>query len=118
MQRDKTYLLDILEAAKLALSYVGNKTKEDFFSDIQCQDAVIRRLEIIGEAAGRISEETLNHVSDLPWSEMIGMRNIMIHDYDDVDINIVWETVQNDLPLLISVLKNIFLTEDNKGEIR
>ncbi len=60
MQRDKAYLLDILEAAKLALSYVGNISKEDFFDDLQCQDAVIRRLEIIGEASGRISEETRN----------------------------------------------------------
>ncbi|GAH81135.1 unnamed protein product, partial [marine sediment metagenome] len=95
MQRDKECLLDILEAAKLALTYVAIKTKEDFLKDIQCQDAVIRRLEIIGEAAGRISEETRNAFPRLPWSEMVGMRNIMIHDYDDVDIAIVWETVQN-----------------------
>jgi len=54
MQRDKEYLLDIQEAAKLSLTYIANKTKEDFLKDIQCQDAVIRRLEIIVEAAGRI----------------------------------------------------------------
>jgi len=111
MQRDKECLLDILEAAKLALTYVAIKTKEDFIKDIQCQDAVIRRLEIIGEAAGRISEETRNAFPHLPWSEMVGMRNIMIHDYDDVDIAIVWETVQNDLPTLISTLKKYFSTK-------
>ena len=111
MQRDKEYLLDIQEAAKLALTYIANKTKEEFLKDIQCQDAVIRRLEIIGEAAGRISEETRNAIPSLPWSEMVGMRNIMIHDYDDVDIVIVWETIQNDLPNLLSTLK-IFSTKD------
>lgn len=112
MLRDKEYLLDILEAAKLALSYIGNKTREEFFEDLQCQDAVIRRLEIIGEAAGRITEETRNTFHRLPWSEMVGMRNIMIHDYDDVDIAIVWETVQNDLPDLIISLKRFFSKEE------
>jgi uncharacterized protein with HEPN domain len=89
MQHDKEYMLDILEAAKLALEYVGDKTKEDFFGDLQCQDAVIRRLEIIGEAARRISEETQAAYPDLPWRDMVGMRNIMIHEYDDVDLVIV-----------------------------
>jgi len=107
MERDREYLLDILEAARLVLNYIGEKTKKEFLNDLQCQDAVIRRLEIIGEAAGRISEETKRAFSNLPWGEMIGMRNIMIHDYDDVDIVIVWETVQNDIPSLISALKSI-----------
>jgi len=107
MQRDREYLLDILEAAKLALEYVGDKTREEFFGDLQCQDAVIRRLEIIGEAARRISEETQAAHPDLPWSDMVGMRNIMIHEYDDVDLVIVWETVNNDLPPLIDALERI-----------
>ncbi len=107
MQRDKEYLLDILEAAKLALEYVRGKTREEFFNDLQCQDAVIRRLEVIGEAARRISEETQFSYPDLPWSDMIGMRNVMIHEYDDVDLVIVWETVHNDLPQLIDSLEKI-----------
>jgi uncharacterized protein with HEPN domain len=113
MQRDKEYLLDILEAAKLAQKYVASKTKSAFLRDTLCQDAVIRRIEIIGEVAGRISEETKDSFPLLPWSEMIGMRNIMIHDYDDVDIAIVWETVQNDLPTLISTLNKYLSSEDN-----
>ena len=56
MQRDKEYLLDILDASRLAIQYVQGKSLEDFLSDIQCQDAVIRRLEIIGEAARRVSD--------------------------------------------------------------
>ena len=111
MQHDKEYLLDILEAAKLAVAYVSNKTREDFFNDLQCQDAVIRRLEIIGEAARRISEETRAAIPDLPWSDMIGMRNVIIHEYDDVDLFIVWETVHNDLPSLIDSLEKILETD-------
>jgi len=71
------------------------------------RNAVIRRLEIIGEAARRISDETKSAYQNLPWYEMVGMRNAMIHDYDDVDMVIVWETIQNDLPPLISVLESI-----------
>jgi uncharacterized protein with HEPN domain len=72
------------------------------------------QFEIIGEAAGRITQETRNTLHHLPWSEMVGMRNIMIHDYDDVDIAIVWETVKNDLPDLIITLK-IFFSEEEKS---
>ncbi len=107
MQRDEEYLLDILEAAKLALAYVDKKSREEFFNDTQCQDAVIRRLEIIGEAARRISEETRATFPDLPWSDMVGMRNVIIHEYDDVDIFIIWETVHNDIPKLIDSLEKI-----------
>ena len=112
MQRDIAYLLDIMEAAKLALHYVKGKTRVEFFDDLQCQDAVIRRLEIIGEAANRISEETRIGFPNLPWNDMIGMRNVMIHDYDDVDMAIVWETVQNDLPPLISGLEKLVPPKD------
>ena len=66
MQSDRVYMLDITEAAKLAVSYIENKSKEDFLNDIQCQDAVIRRLEIIGEAARRITDATQAAFPSLP----------------------------------------------------
>ena len=75
-------------------------------SDTKSQDSVIRRLEIIGEAARRISEETRKAYPNLPWREMIGMRNFLIHDYDDVDIHIVWKTVKKDLPDLLDKMKS------------
>ena len=105
MLRDPEYLLDILNAARLAIKYVHKLTKEQFLEDSQCQDAVIRRLEVIGEAAKRISTETRSQVSHLPWDAMIGMRNVMIHKYDDVDMTIVWATVKIDLPALIKLLE-------------
>lgn len=105
MLRDPEYLLDILNAAKLATKYIQNLSKDEFLKDSQCQDAVIRRLEIIGEAAKRISAETRSQLSHLPWDAMIGMRNVMIHEYDGVDMSIVWTTIKKDIPSLIKLLE-------------
>jgi uncharacterized protein with HEPN domain len=112
MPRDGEYLLDILEAARPAMTYVAEKTKEEFEADIQCQDAVIRRLEIIGEAARRISDQTRSALPHLPWNAMIGMRSVMIHEYNDVDLSIVWDTVQNHLPALIRLIQPLERTEE------
>ena len=71
------------------------------------QDAVIRNIEIIGEATKKISKSfTLDH-QEIPWSEMTGMRDKLIHDYLDVDIDVVWKTIEVDLPLLKDLLSNI-----------
>ena len=107
MSRDDTYLVDILESAKIALDYVSNKTWDEFHEDMQMQDAVVRRIEIVGEAARRISQETRDKYPQIPWREMTSMRNLVIHEYDVVDINQVWDTVQNKLPPLIEELSKI-----------
>jgi uncharacterized protein with HEPN domain len=107
MSRDAQYLLDIFESARNALAYVSGKSFEDFEKDIQCQDAVARRLEIIGEAANRVSSAQQEKLSDLPWHAMIGMRNFMIHQYDAIDFKIVWDTVQKGLPAIISRLDQL-----------
>jgi uncharacterized protein with HEPN domain len=107
MLRDPEHLLDILNAAKLARKYIQKLSKEQFLEDSQCQDAVIRRLEVIGEASRRISAETRAQLSHLPWDAMIGMRNVMIHEYDDVDMAIVWATVKKDIPALIKLLETV-----------
>lgn len=112
MARDDAYLVDILDAARLALVYVSDKTKEEFDNDIQCQDAVIRRLEIIGEAARRVSEQTKIKLPHLPWNAMMNMRNVLIHEYDAIDLPVVWDTVQNDLPPLIGALEKIVPPEE------
>ena len=105
MQRDREYLLDILEAAKLALAYVSGKTREEFLQNTQCQDAVVRRLEIIGEASRRVSSETQEALPSIPWQSIIAMRNRIIHEYNDVDWFIVWDTVWKDLPRLVEVIE-------------
>ncbi len=83
MSHDREYLLDVLEAARLAITYVSGKTREEFLTDRQCQDAVIRRLDVVGEAARRISQEIRAALPHIPWNAIISMRNVMIHEYDD-----------------------------------
>jgi uncharacterized protein with HEPN domain len=111
MSRDDTYLVDILESAKIALDYVFDKSWEQFQEDLQCQDAVVRRIEIIGEAARRVSQEARAKYPQIPWREMTSMRNLVIHEYDVVDINQVWETVRNKIPPLIEALTKIIPPE-------
>ena len=115
MSHDMAYLLDILESSRLAVSYLAQCTKEQFFADVQRQDSVVRRLTIIGEAAGRVSDQTRCQLPDLPWGSMIGMRNLMVHRYDDVDMGIVWDTVRNDLPPLMAGLDE-FIPSENQGD--
>ena len=107
MSRDDTYLVDILESAKIALAHVGDKTWHEFHEDIQCQDAVLRRIEIIGEAARHISPHARRKYPQIPWREMTTLRNLVIHKYDAVDIDQVSDTVQNKLPPLIEELAKV-----------
>lgn len=107
MERDVQCLLDILASARMIRSYVEYATRQEFLTDTKLQDSVIRRIEIIGEAAGRISSAFREENSEIPWNEIRGMRNRMIHVYDDIDMDIVWETVQQDIPQLISRLERL-----------
>ena len=89
MQRDNALLYDVLESARLAIAYLQDISKEDFQNSVQLQDAVIRRIEIIGEAAAHLSEETKVSFPNLPWQDLTDMRNFVIHHYGDVDSDIV-----------------------------
>src|SRR3989338_2038597 len=93
-QRDLAYVLDIINAAKLAKSFIGNLTKEKFYEDLKTQSAVIRQLEIIGEATKKVSEEFRNKHNGIEWKKMAGMRDILIHDYHDVDLDEVWNAIK------------------------
>ena len=75
------------------------------------QDSVIRRFEIIGEAAGRVSQQLRDENPSIPWSEMRGMRNRLIHRYDDIDMDIVWDTVEQDIPRLVTQLERLVSEE-------
>ena len=112
MSRDEVYLLDIFDAARLAMQYVRGKSRDEFLADVQTQDAVIRRLAVIGEAARRVSQTARQAMPDLPWRQMVGMRNIVIHEYDDVDLEVVWDAVTRDLPLLAAALAKRLPTQE------
>ena len=112
MPRDMAYLLDILLHAKDARDFTTGMDKETFFLDHKCQYAVIRCFEVIGEAVKRLSHEVQKTYPDIPWSKMAKMRDLLIHAYNRVDLDEVWDTVQNDIPTLISALERIIPTED------
>jgi uncharacterized protein with HEPN domain len=105
MSSDRDYGADILAAARLALSYVEGVAYEKFIEDTMRQDAVVRQLLIIGEAAKRISEEFKAAHPDIPWRQMSGMRDILVHAYDHVDLDEVWRVATDELSGLIDAVE-------------
>ncbi len=103
MQRDLQFLLDMLQSAELIVTYTAQCSKAEF--NVQLQDSVIQRLLVIAEAARRVSETTRQNLPNISWSEINGMRNRLVHEYDVVNLNIVWDVVQSEIPSLIEELK-------------
>ena len=99
MKRDIVYLKHIQEAITRIESYVS-VGRTVFMTTSHWQDAAIRQLEIIGEAAKKISEELRTRHVDIPWRRISGMRDVLIHDYMGVDLEAVWEATKRDLPEL------------------
>ena len=104
MDRDQEHILDIVSSARLVSSYIQGVEIGEFLRDTKLQDSVIRRLEVIGEAAGRVSLQFQAQHATVPWREMIGMRNRMIHRYDDIDLDIVWNTARESIPRLLEMI--------------
>lgn len=105
------FVMDILESIEKIEKYISNISYEEFISDEKTKDAVIRNLEIIGEAANKIPEEIQKKYTEIPWFQIIALRNRLIHGYFIVDYNIVWEIVQKDLPELKKKIKEILKKE-------
>lgn len=98
MRRDELFLKDIVKAMDKIFDYTEGITKEEFKENELIIDAVLRNIEIIGEAANKISDEAHEKYDDVPWRRMVGLRNIVIHEYFGVDLNIVWQVVTINLP--------------------
>jgi uncharacterized protein with HEPN domain len=107
MNREKQFLLDMLLSAKIAIDYLEEKSINELENNLLLQDAVIRRLLIIGEASRRISQNTQQSLPTIPWRLIKGMRNRLVHEYDDLDLNTIWETVKTSLPILVVELEKI-----------
>ncbi|MGD2248276.1 MAG: DUF86 domain-containing protein [Candidatus Methanofastidiosia archaeon] len=111
MKRDyKVYLQDIFDCIERIEKYIGEMSYEDFLDDQKTVDAVIRNIEIIGEATKHVPDAIRKKYS-LPWRQMAGMRDKVIHGYFDVIYSIVWETAVNDLPEVKPQIKEILEKE-------
>lgn len=101
------YVNHILDAMTDIYSYVRDSSEKDFFLDKKTQDAVIRKLEIIGEASNHFTHAVQNLVPRIPWRDIVDMRNKLTHDYFDVDLAIIWGTVKNDFPQFEAAMKEL-----------
>ena len=102
-------LYHIIQAGERIFRSIDGITKDDFYANEDKQGNVVRCLEIIGEATNHLSEEILTAHEDIPWHAIVGMRNNLIHGYNDVNYEFVWATVQNDIKPLIDRAKQILL---------
>lgn len=113
-QRDEQRLEDILRAIDSILEYRPGG-KEELRDDEPLRSHLKLKLQIIGEAAANLNSEVRGKVPNIPWREIIGMRNILVHDYESVDLDVVWDVVENELPALRPKIKKL-LTQAEGGE--
>jgi uncharacterized protein with HEPN domain len=95
----------MIEAAENALTFVAGRQRADLNSDQMLRFALVRAIEVVGEAASRITEATRKATADIPWTLMVSMRNRLIHAYFDVDNDVVWKTAIQELPALLPTLR-------------
>ncbi len=105
MWRDDAYLLDMLLAARKARQFTANVDGDRFRTDEVLQNAVLRLIQIIGEAARKVSPEFRGLHPEIPWQEIVGMRHLLVHEYFRIIPEKIWEVVERDLPSLISMIE-------------
>jgi len=102
------FLSHIIKSIELINQYSSDMSKNDFYMEQEKQDAIIRRLEIIGEAAKNLPQNFRKNYSNVPWKEMAGMRDILAHRYFGIDLEIAWETIKKKLPEVEPEIRNIY----------
>ena len=103
----KLYIEDIIDSGNAIFDFVKGMSIEDFMNDRKTQSATIREFEIIGEAVGKLPDKIKNKYSHIEWRDIKDFRNILVHEYFGVDLEFVWNAIQNDLPVLIECVKQI-----------
>jgi len=112
MSRDLEALIDVIEAIELIFQYVEGVSPDLLATNIEKQDAILRRIAIIGEATKRLSPAFKEQHPDIPWKQIAGMRDILTHHYDEVDFDEVWTVINENLPQLLKYIKPLIATEN------
>jgi uncharacterized protein with HEPN domain len=108
---DAVRLRHIVDAAQEAIVFARDRTRADLDADRMLVLSLVKEIEIIGEAAFRLSQATRDRLSDIAWTDIIGMRHRLIHAYFDINLDILWQTIRHDLPPLLEQLQNTELEE-------
>ena len=111
LENDEIRLRHMLEAACEAVSFASERSRSDLDKDRLLTLSLVKTIEIVGEAASQVTSPTRQQLSNVPWERIVGMRNRLVHVYFDVNLDIVWETVQEDLPELITLLESSIPTK-------
>lgn len=114
-RKPDVYLQDILESIQQIEEYLDGIEENEFYQNSEKQDAVLRRLEIIGEAVKHISDAIRDQYDEIPWRKIAGIRDIIIHEYFGVTLSMIWVVTQRDLPDLKSKIKKIINDQDQVG---
>ena len=99
VEQDRWRLRHIIESIEYIEEFISGVEKKDMFSDYQLQSALVKQFEIIGEATRHLSPKLMDKYSEVNWSEAIGMRNILVHDYFAVNLDVLWDTIKNNIPV-------------------
>jgi uncharacterized protein with HEPN domain len=105
MHRDDATLLDIAHAAKRVLLYAADLQKSSLMADDEKQSAILYQVIVLGEATKRLSSEFCSRHPEIPWKEIAGMRDILIHQYDRINLETLWDVIHQDIPQLLSFLQ-------------
>ncbi|MGL4499678.1 MAG: HepT-like ribonuclease domain-containing protein [Planktothrix sp.] len=112
MSRDSASLLDILKAGELALEFARGLNREQLEGDRMRQSAILYQIAIIGEATKRLSREFREQHPEVPWDDMAGMRDIIAHQYDRLDLDIVWQVIQRNIPEVLNAIGPLVPVQD------
>jgi uncharacterized protein with HEPN domain len=113
MSRDSASLLDIVRAGQLVLQFAQGLNREQLASDVLRQSAILYQISIMGEATKRLSREFREQHPEVPWDDVAGMRDIIAHQYDRLDLDIVWQVIQRNIPELLDMITPLLPVQDD-----
>jgi uncharacterized protein with HEPN domain len=113
MLRDSESLIDIERAARRILRYINGVNRAELETNDEKVSAILYQVTIIGEATKRLSQEIRQQHPEIPWRDIAGMRDILVHEYDQVDLDVIWDVVQNRLPELLVLIEPLLPSPEN-----